>query len=100
MDQHGTWCRPHDVIGVAGLPLMPATYGTEMLVNPGTWQARLLHAGRNETSAQNINIIFHFLPAIFTKHLVSPLPCQIITNKALILDKRFLQLTAAANGKN
>jgi len=99
MDQHGTRCQPDDVISIAGSPLMPATYGTEMLVDPGTRLA-LLHASGNETSAQNINITFNFLSEIFTKHLVSQLPCQIINNKTLILDKRFLQLTAAVNGRN
>jgi len=78
VDLHGTLFWPDDVIGIAGSPLMPAAYGTEMLVDPGTRLARLLHAGRNETSAQNINIIFHFLSAIFTKHLVS----QYLVNKS------------------
>jgi len=98
VDLHGTRCRPDDVIGIAGSPLMPATYGTEMLVNPGTRLARLLHAGRNETSAQNINIIFHFLSGIFTKHLVS----QYLVNKSLnkALENKLLQQTAAVNGRN
>ena len=50
---------------------MPAACGTEMLINPGTRLARLLHASRNETSAQNMDIIFQFLLAIFAKHQLS-----------------------------
>jgi len=54
---------------------------------------------RHETSAHIINIIFHFLSAIYAERLVSQPSCQWITDKTLIVENRFLQLPEAVNSK-
>ena len=67
--------------------------GPRFQIDPGT-------RSQHKTSAHIINIILHFLSAVFTILLLLELSCQQITNKIVTFGNRFLKVTEAISGKN